>query len=262
VTGAAADTTADAADVTGAAADATGAGAAGAELADGAGAGAAGAELPEAAGAELAGAAVAVTAEAAEPAAEVTAEAAGLAAGAELVAGAVAAGVPVPGPEPVPEPEPAVAGATCPVTAEVVLVTAEVTVPEPGLEAGAVAACACRENTSKTTRIPAAAIATCIARRAMCRTIGCGMSSSPTTRQTGPGSSCPSAAARNAQTNPCFRLFRWGHPEPDICVRTEPYRNVHAVRPPPYSTDSGQARERRITADLRQLRRTGEPVNL
>ena len=46
-------------------------------------------------------------------------------------------------------------------------------------EGAKVAACACRENTSKTTRIPAAAIATCIARRAMCRKIGCGMCSSP-----------------------------------------------------------------------------------
>ena len=46
-------------------------------------------------------------------------------------------------------------------------------------EGAKVAACACRVNTSKTTRIPAAAIATCIARRAMCRKIGCGISSSP-----------------------------------------------------------------------------------
>jgi hypothetical protein len=55
-------------------------------------------------------------------------------------------------------------------------VTAEVTVPEPA--GGVVAACAWRENTSKTARIPAATIATCTARRAMCRKIGCGMSSS------------------------------------------------------------------------------------
>jgi hypothetical protein len=46
-------------------------------------------------------------------------------------------------------------------------------------EGDKVAACACRENTSKTAKIPAAAIATCIARRAMCRKIGCGISSSP-----------------------------------------------------------------------------------
>ena len=46
-------------------------------------------------------------------------------------------------------------------------------------EGAKVAACACRVNASKTTRIPAAAIATCIARRAMCRKIGCGMCSSP-----------------------------------------------------------------------------------
>ena len=57
-------------------------------------------------------------------------------------------------------------------------VAAEVTVPEP--TGGVVAACACRENASKTARIPAATIATCTARRAMCRKIGCGMSSSRT----------------------------------------------------------------------------------
>jgi hypothetical protein len=63
--------------------------------------------------------------------------------------------------------------------AELVPVAAEVLEPEP--VAGTVAAWACRENTSKTTKIPAAMIATCIARRAMCRKIGCGMSSSRTT---------------------------------------------------------------------------------
>jgi hypothetical protein len=36
---------------------------------------------------------------------------------------------------------------------------------------GKVAACACRENTSKTAKIPAAKIATCTARRAMCRKV-------------------------------------------------------------------------------------------
>ena len=71
--------------------------------------------------------------------------------------------------------------------AEVTGAAAEVTVPdplpdpEPVLMAGAVAAFACREDTSRTTRIPAATIATCTARRAMCRKIGCGMSSSRTT---------------------------------------------------------------------------------
>jgi hypothetical protein len=55
-------------------------------------------------------------------------------------------------------------------------VVAEVT----GVEVTEVAACACRENTSKTTRIPAATIATCTARRAMRRKIGCGMSNSRT----------------------------------------------------------------------------------
>jgi hypothetical protein len=64
------------------------------------------------------------------------------------------------------------------VAAEATVPAAEVTGPEP--TGGVVAACACRENTSKTARIPAATIATCTDRKAMCRKIGCGMSSSRT----------------------------------------------------------------------------------
>jgi len=45
-------------------------------------------------------------------------------------------------------------------------------------DCGEVAACACRENTSKTASIPAATIATCTARRAMCRKIAWDTSSS------------------------------------------------------------------------------------
>jgi hypothetical protein len=45
-------------------------------------------------------------------------------------------------------------------------------------DCGEVAACACRENTSKTASIPAAKIATCTARRAMCRKIAWDTSSS------------------------------------------------------------------------------------
>ena len=93
-----------------------------------------------------------------------------------------AAGV-EPGPElaPVPELEP-VAVDTAEVTGAVADVVLE---PELArLAGGLVAACACREKTSKTTRIPAAAIATCIARRAMSRMIGCGISSSPLPGQT------------------------------------------------------------------------------
>jgi hypothetical protein len=81
-------------------------------------------------------------------------------------------------------------------TAEVAAEVTEVTVPEP--MAGTVAARACRENASKTTRMPAAVIATCTARRAMCRKIGCGMSSSPPrtgqTRLPVPSSSGPKHA--------------------------------------------------------------------
>jgi hypothetical protein len=47
---------------------------------------------------------------------------------------------------------------------------------EPGGGGGSVAACACRENTSMIRKIPAATIASCTARRATRRAIGCGMS--------------------------------------------------------------------------------------
>jgi hypothetical protein len=43
-------------------------------------------------------------------------------------------------------------------------------------------ACACLENSIMMTKIPAATIASCIARRATRRAIGCGMSSSPLAR--------------------------------------------------------------------------------
>jgi hypothetical protein len=66
------------------------------------------------------------------------------------------------------------------VTGDVTELTAEVTVErgDPGGGGSEVAACACRENRNMTTNIPAATIASCTARRAMRRTIGCGMSSS------------------------------------------------------------------------------------
>jgi hypothetical protein len=65
------------------------------------------------------------------------------------------------------------------VTGDAVELTAEVTV-ESGNPGGVseVAACACRENRSMTTNIPAATIASCTARRAMRRTIDCGITSS------------------------------------------------------------------------------------
>jgi hypothetical protein len=140
------------------------------------------ADAAEAAGAGPAELAGAVAADAAEVAgagavvaevAGVVAEVAGSGAGAELagaadaaeVAGAVAADAAV------------VAGAGAGAElAGAAGVVAEVT----GVEVTEVAACACRENTSKTTRIPAATIATCTARRAMRRKIGCGMSNSRT----------------------------------------------------------------------------------
>jgi hypothetical protein len=72
-----------------------------------------------------------------------------------------------------------VAEPTAEVTGDVAEPTAEVTAErgDPG-SVSEVAACACRENRSMITKIPAAAIASCTARRAMRRRIGCGMSSS------------------------------------------------------------------------------------
>jgi hypothetical protein len=60
-----------------------------------------------------------------------------------------------------------------------------------GGDDGTVAACACRENTSKTASIPAAKIATCIARRAMCRNVAWDTSSSRSVGRDRPDPSVP-----------------------------------------------------------------------
>ena len=72
-----------------------------------------------------------------------------------------------------------VAELTAEVTGDAVELTVEVTA-ERGDDGSVseVAACACRENRSMITKIPAAAIASCTARRAMQRRIGCGITSS------------------------------------------------------------------------------------
>jgi hypothetical protein len=132
--------------------------------------------------------------------------------------------------EVVPEPVPVLVPALGPVTAEVTVDAAEVTgavtedVPEPELArlvAGLVAAFACREKTSKTTRMPTAAIATCIARRAMSRTIGCGISSSCYRDRPDRDSKCPSSAARNTRVSRNSGLFF-----PEI-PRKRTWRSVH-----------------------------------
>jgi hypothetical protein len=76
--------------------------------------------------------------------------------------------------------EVAVAELTAEVTGDVRELTGEVTAERGDPDSGVseLAACACRENTSMITNIPAATIASCTARRAMRRKIGCGMSSS------------------------------------------------------------------------------------
>jgi hypothetical protein len=134
----------------------------------------------------------------------------------------------VPAGEPVVSAEPVVAAVTAEVTGAATEVTAEAAevtgdaadgaaeVPEVsgddpevagevdacgGVRGGAakVAAFACRENTRKMKKSPAATMATCTARRAMRRTIiGCGMSSSQS-----PGTGLgPSALNRRLETTP------------------------------------------------------------
>jgi hypothetical protein len=250
VTEATAPVTGAAADSVEAAAEATGAAAAVAAEVTGATADVTDAAL------EVTGAAAEATGDAAEVAASVTGAAAEVtevaAEGSEPVPLLVTE-VTVPDPVPVPEPLPLgaedvleaaeVTGAAAevvpeavpvpalvPVAAEVTVDTAEVTgaVAEVALDpelarrlVGLVAAFACREKTSKTTRIPAAAIAICIARRAMDRMIGCGISSSPLPGQT---PSCPSSATRNTRVSRNSGPFLSANPpETDIAVRPRMY---------------------------------------
>ena len=55
-------------------------------------------------------------------------------------------------------------------------------------------ACACLENSIMMTKIPAATIASCIARRATRRAIGCGMSTPTRQKPEGIGTCCPFSA--------------------------------------------------------------------
>ncbi|MGH3228744.1 MAG: hypothetical protein ACRDOA_09215 [Streptosporangiaceae bacterium] len=123
-----------------------------------------------------------VAAEVTVPATDVTAEAA------ELTGDA--AEVLVPDPmlltADVTEPDPVLVPVAAAAEPVLVPVTGEVTGPMaevigPAGAGGTVAAYAWRENASRATRIPAATIVICTARRAMSRTTGCGMSSSRTT---------------------------------------------------------------------------------
>jgi hypothetical protein len=118
--------------------------------------------------------------------------------------------------------------------------TAEVAEPEQELLGGAVAAYACRENTSKMTSIPAATIATCTARRATCRKIGCGMSSSRTTGTDQTWLSVPVISGLKRAGAPIFQtIFAVVTRSWDICG---PSTNVHTVRSSPYSAGSGRGK--------------------
>ena len=128
--------------------------------------------------------------------------------------------------EPVAEATGATAEPTAEVTGDVAEPTAETTEvtdeAEPTVEeavdavdvcfdvrgaSAAVAAWAGRENSSKTTKIPAATSAACIAARAMRRTTGCDMSSS-TRRETGPPAYAPAAATNHARPDLLFGHHR------------------------------------------------------
>ena len=126
--------------------------------------------------------------------------------------------------EPVAEATGATAEPTAEVTGDVAEPTAEVTddeaepIVEEAVDAvdvcfdvrgasAAVAAWAGRENSSKTTKIPAATSAACIAARAMRRTTGCDMSSS-TRRETGPPAYAPAAATNHARPDLLFGHHR------------------------------------------------------
>ena len=185
--------------------------------------------------AELVVAAVAaeVTVLVAEVAADVTGAAAGV-----LVPDAVLLAAEVPEPELVLVPVAAVAElVVVPVTAEVTEPMADVTGPVaevsgPVAVGGGVAACAWRENASKATMIPAATIATCTARRAMSRTIGCGMSSSRTTGDR------PDPARNTSYQRP---ETRGGQISPGTGYLRSAAKCT--VRPPPYRTRPSQARD-------------------
>jgi hypothetical protein len=89
------------------------------------------------------------------------------------------------------------------VTADVTEVTGDVTgaaadpTAEVTFDVGKVAACACREDSRRRIRIPAAAITTCTTRRAMRRTIGCGIAAPAWPGQTRLGLYCPPSWALN-----------------------------------------------------------------
>ena len=178
---------------------------------------------------------VAVAAEVTVLVAEVAADVTGAAA-AVLVPDPVLVAAEVPEPELVLVPVAVVAElVVVPVTAEVTEPMADVTEPVaevsgPVAVGGAVAACAWRENASKATMIPAATIATCTARRAMSRTIGCGMSSSRTTGDR------PDPARSTCQRPPNTRgaNFAWNR---IFAIRREMYCSATTVQD---SSESGK----------------------
>jgi hypothetical protein len=145
---------------------------------------------------EVAGVAAVVADAAAEVAGVAAGVAVEVAAGVADVVAAEVAGVAVEVAE--------VAAEVADATAEVAAEVTEVAVPEP--MAGTVAARACRENASKMTRMPAAVIATCTARRAMCRKIGCGMSSSPTQDRPDPATSSQQQRPQTRR-HPVFQAY-------------------------------------------------------
>jgi hypothetical protein len=127
-----------------------------------------------------------------------------------------------------------VAEVTAEVTGDVAELTGEVTAERDDVGDGVseVAARACRENRNMITNIPAATIASCTARRAMRRTIGCGMSSS----------------------HPPGNRTRCACPLPGVSItRTQAKlsrpQTGHAVRSPPYSAVAGSGKMNRTATE-------------
>ena len=157
-----------------------------------------------------------------------------------------------------PEPEvPEVTGPeVVPAAAAVVLVTvdtADVTAKVAGraVEAVRVSACACRENTSKRTMIPAAMIATVTARRAMTGKIGCGIDQLPHHGDRPDPARVPAISGPKHAGAPCSRpILALGHPEPDICDPPRMYCSATTVQQLPESGKGLRMPAAELTAKL------------
>jgi hypothetical protein len=120
-----------------------------------------------------------------------------------------------------------VAVAVAGVIAEVALTVADdAEVAGGGAE---VAARACRENSSKTAKMPAAKIATCTARRAMCRKIGSAIKQLPAL----PGDTNLAPTAHHPRPETYLDPLSCGHRELDVPPATYILYGHHRTQPAP-----------------------------